>query len=718
MSAFNTRNSRDKAGEPANGAVARTADLVSHVAAIGGDRRGMVEDADLRAGAARLASLDFTSAGVLALHAGAVPAEAALVLDWLNTLLYSGRNRELRDSILLLPPEMRDRPLFAIWSAFASLPQEPAAVRDLLAEIRRALSPNEAPVEYVLALSGEVQATLSEWSDYRELPPLIEEIDRVQPGLVGLPAALEQRLNLVRCMAMLLGWPTHPHIEAARRQIETVLPRLTPGSQLLFGSVLMNYLIWWRGNLTAARPYLEALEVFARRGDMPPLAVMAWYYGALSFAYREGALDRLQQLTDDAVAFAEQHGVSHRLSNAFWVVAQAYADAGDFGRAGAAITRYVTSAPERWRRADLLGAHYLRAVVALCESNPDKAIAEAMHGHEYAERYGGPHQAAHQAMVLARATAMKGDEQALAHIEHVRHIAERTDNANFRIQAAFAEAALAHVQGRRSDFATAWRSVVEIALQLGWRQMTGMQREITAELANDALGLGAGTETRRLIALWQLVPPRNGVVHETWPYPVRIRSLGGFEIHVDGRRLEAQEGKAPRKPLELLWHLLAQAQDVPQEALADWLWPTLDGDRAMHALRTTIYRLRLLIGSKSIRHENDHIGLNADHVRTDLRDLRLSLDAVADAAAPEARRLDALDATLRLYHGLFLPGIRLEAIEDVRRRTHARVKSECVGLLLAQDSRDPATVLRASRLSVIAPEITWPTSFSVRSLQA
>ncbi|MFC7395587.1 hypothetical protein ACFQU1_00075 [Chelatococcus sp. GCM10030263] len=718
MSAFNKRNSRDKAAKSANGAVAGTLDLVSDAAASGGNGSGIGEDADLRGWAARIAGLDFTSTGVLALRAGAVPAEAALVLDWLNTLLYTGRNRELRDSLLVLPPEIRDRPLFAIWSAFARLPQEPAAVRDLLAEMRRTLSPDEAPVEFVLALSGEVQATLSEWSDYRELPPLIEEIDRVQPGLVGLPAALEQRLILVRCMAMLVGWPTHPQIEAARTHIETLLPRLTPGSQLLFGSVLMNYLIWWRGNLTGARPYLEALEVLARRGDMPPLAVMAWYYGALSFAYREGALDRLQQLTDAAVAFAEQHSVSHRLSNAFWVVAQAYADAGDFGRAEAAITRYVASAPERWRRADLLGAHYLRALVALCESNPDKAIAEAIHGREYAVRYGGPHQAAHQAMVLARAMAMKGDRQALVHIEHVRQIAERTDNANFRIQATFAETVLAHVQGRRSDFAAAWRSVVEIALQLGWRQITGMQREFTAELANNALGLGAGTKTRRLIALWQLVPPRNGVVHETWPYPVRIRSLGGFEIHVDGRRLEAQGGKAPRKPLELLWHLLAQAQDFPQDALADWLWPTLDGDRAMHALRTTIYRLRLLIGSRSIRHENDHIGLNADHVQTDFRDLKLSLDAVADAAAPNARRLDALDATLRLYQGQFLPGIRLEAIADVRRRTHARLKSECVGLLLAQDSQDPATVLRASRLSVIAPEIMWPASFSVRSLEA
>ncbi|MEP9380150.1 hypothetical protein ABLE91_25800 [Aquabacter sp. CN5-332] len=709
MSAFKAHGSHDAAGKPVDAAEAEAA---RH------DRLGLENEADLQAGAQRMARLGFTSAGVLALDAGAVPAEAALVLDWLNTLLYSGRNQDLRDSILMLPPEKRDRPLFAIWSAFARLPHEPAAVRDLLGEIRRALSPDEAPVEYVLALSGEVHATLSEWSDYRELPPLIEEIDRVRPRLRGLPAALEQRLTLVRCMAMLLGWPTHPQIEAARIQIETLLPRLTPGSQLLFGSALMNYLIWWRGNLTAARPYLEGLEVLARRGDMPPLAIMTWYYGALSFAYRDGALDRLQELTDAAVTFAEQRGVNHRLSNAFWVVAQAYADAAEFGRAEAAITRYVASAPERWRRADLLGAHYLRAVVALCRSNPDKAIAEAMHGHEYAERYGGPQQAGHQAMVLARALAMKGDDRALAHIEDVRQTAERTDNANFRIQAVFAETVLAHVQGRREDFAASWQAMVEIALRLGWRQITGMQREAIAELANDALALGAGAETRRLIALWRLAPPRKGAVHETWPYPVRIRSLGGFEIHVDGKRLETPEGKAPRKPLELLWHLLAQTQDFPQEALADWLWPKLDGDRAMHALRTTIYRLRLLIGSKSIRHENDHVGLNVDHVRTDLRDLHLSLDAVADAAAPMARRLDALDATLKLYHGQLLPGIRLEAIEDMRRRTHARVKSECVSLLSAQDARDPVTILRAGRLSIIAPEITWPASFPTQSLHA
>ncbi len=191
----------------------------------------------------------------LLLAAGAGDEALRLVLDQAQALSLAGRNRELRDAIELFPAEVAARPLPRIWLAYARLPYEPREAQRTLAEIRRSLQPETAPLEYALALSAEARAVLWDFFDFRELPRMIEEIDAALPRLGdALPPANRQTLVITRCMAMLIGWPDHPDAGEARRWIEAALPFLPPTIQLLLGSVLVNHLIWWRGDLAAARP--------------------------------------------------------------------------------------------------------------------------------------------------------------------------------------------------------------------------------------------------------------------------------------------------------------------------------------------------------------------------------------------------------------------------------------------------------------------------------
>lgn len=333
------------------------------------------------------------------------------------------------------------------------------------------------------------------------------------------------------------------------------------------------------------------------------------------------------------------------------------------------------------------------------------AIAEGGQALDYAWRYGGPHQVAVQSLVLATAHAIAGDEAARPHVETLRQVAARTGNATFLLHADLAEAFLAAAGG--GDVAGPWNRVAEAAGRLGFRRIAGMNRPALARLANQALAAGAEAEpTRRVIALWDLPPPEGGA-HELWPFPVEIRALGGFTVQADGARVAMSTGKAQRKPMELLWCLVAgPAEGWVQEELADQLWPELDGDRAIPALRTTIYRLRKLIGTRSIRHEDDHIGLAPDQVRTDVARLRAALSALQD---PEpAGRLAAFDLALGLVRGPLLPGIRLAPVAEARDRLHAQLAAAGTELLLAQDPAEPTTALRAGRLCAAVPGLRLP----------
>ena len=601
----------------------------------------LVRDAEAQLAPAALDAARRGAAGLLAVRRQVLPAARLLIaagdgaaalrlfLEQAASMSLSGRTREIEETVALFPPEIAAQVMPQIWLAYARIPYEPREAQRCLHEIRLSLQPAAAPLEFALALTGETRSMLSDLFDFQGLVPLVEEIDRALPDLASLPPAVMQGLVLTRCMAVLIGWPTHPEVNRTRQEIEAALPFLPRNAQLLLGSVLANYLIWWRGELAAARPFLDYLAQTARDPDMAPLAVMTWYYAALSCAFFDGDDDRLRQLTDETVAFAGHRGVSHRLTNAFWVVTQAYAGAGDERAATAMLERYAASAQRHWRRSEFIGAHHLRALVALSVGDTGTAIAEAEQALDYARRFGGPHQIANQSQLLAAALAMTGSSAALAHIETLRAVAAHTGNATFLLQADLAEASLALAGG--GDVATPWSRAAEAGSRHGFRRIAGMNRARLSALANRGLEQGADpAATRRAVALWQLPPPL-GIAHEAWPFAVQIRALGGFTVEVDGVRIAMGTGKAQRKPMELLWSLLAgPPEGLAQEVLADELWPEADGDRAIHSLRTTIYRLRKLLGADSIRHEDEHVGLPAGQVRADVLDLAALITITRD----------------------------------------------------------------------------------------
>jgi DNA-binding SARP family transcriptional activator len=133
---------------------------------------------------------------------------------------------------------------------------------------------------------------------------------------------------------------------------------------------------------------------------------------------------------------------------------------------------------------------------------------------------------------------------------------------------------------------------------------------------------------------------------DTWPWPVRIFTLGRFKVQIDGENLEFPR-KLPRKTLLLLKAIVALGgRDVPEQALCDALWGDEEGDAARNALSITVLRLRKLLGSnETVLQQGGRISLNAQM-------------CWVDAWVFEARHADrGFDSqkVLALYGGNFLP---------------------------------------------------------------
>jgi two-component SAPR family response regulator len=105
-----------------------------------------------------------------------------------------------------------------------------------------------------------------------------------------------------------------------------------------------------------------------------------------------------------------------------------------------------------------------------------------------------------------------------------------------------------------------------------------------------------------LIRKHHLIPDEPPLDIENWPWPLRILTLGKFEILKNERPIQSP-GKVQKKPLLLLKALIALGgKEITEEQLSDMLWPDADGDQAHSAFTTNLSRLRQLIGiEKALR---------------------------------------------------------------------------------------------------------------------
>jgi hypothetical protein len=103
------------------------------------------------------------------------------------------------------------------------------------------------------------------------------------------------------------------------------------------------------------------------------------------------------------------------------------------------------------------------------------------------------------------------------------------------------------------------------------------------------------------------------------PPGVQISLLDGLRITVRGQALSLGR-KPPRRLLELTALLaLRFPAEQPAARLADALYPELDGDAALHALDTALYRLRRLLPAGSLRRGPVGVAFDAQVVQVNLQ---------------------------------------------------------------------------------------------------
>lgn len=105
---------------------------------------------------------------------------------------------------------------------------------------------------------------------------------------------------------------------------------------------------------------------------------------------------------------------------------------------------------------------------------------------------------------------------------------------------------------------------------------------------------------RELICTWNLSLENPPYALHNWPWPLKIYTLGHFEIWKNGAPLDLGK-RVEGRPMELLKVLISRGgNEVKTEKIMDDLWPDSEGDAAHSAFSTNLNRLRGILPRKDM----------------------------------------------------------------------------------------------------------------------
>jgi hypothetical protein len=524
---------------------------------------------------------------------------AHLLLGAAPALVAEGRAEALGRWIDRLPAALLDQvPWLGYFRGVAHFPAQPRAALEHLARAHAAfVAAGDAAGAY-RSWATAVDFHFLALSDMAPLDAALGALDALRVRFPGWPdrdteaavvaSAVCAYANRRAADPRLAGWE--------ERALEIALAPGPPRTRMNVGRQLAIHLSFWTADLVRARLVVDALRPLAVAPDADPADAIVWHIGEANWYAHTGDGPGARAAADRGLAIAVRSGV--RLWDSVLLTVRIFGALcdDDFAAAQADLGVLAAVVPH----APALTAcayHYTAGVVALRRGNLREAVEHARAAVRLGADAGHPLASAAARVTWAAAAAAAGEPGPTLDEAAAEATAAGYEYAAMGARLAAASAALARDDEEAAS--AALRQALPAARRLGCLNSVWTGRAELAELCALALERGIEEEqVRGLVQARALAPAGRARRLAAWPWRVRVEALGGLRVVRDGAAPRAPGSqKGQRKVIDLLRLLVAHGPPGGRAAaLAEALWPAADGDRAAHALETTAYRLRKLLG--------------------------------------------------------------------------------------------------------------------------
>jgi DNA-binding SARP family transcriptional activator len=586
-----------------------------------------------------------------------------LICENTQALMGQGRTKVVQEWISFIPTEFLEKiPWLVYWKGLSSggwkYEESRCDLEKAFEQFR--LGHNVAGM---LVCSASLIISCAGAGDSTAMDPWIRSIESLMPQVKNpLPEDIETLVALAMNLAITARTPQHPDGDYWVERAVRLTRR--ESSLAFFGIAAQNWLQYYTetGNLTKAAAIVDDVRsVAAMQGCSPVIFVNAsmavswyeWLYAVPSYRHT------VSRVLEVAVA-----------SGMFYVGKHLTLANGLFG----AFSDGDAESAEAWIREiakDVhlfgpgLNCYYQLALVrrALLDEDIEGAAAHQPEMLRLGIIAGWPLMEAVVRLISALVLHKRHEEAtAREQIGCALEIGRTMKSPYVEFMARKTEADIYFDNGEEAKAFESLRIAMELGRKGGFVNSQVWMPKVMARLCAKALEAGIEVDyVRMLVRKRNLVPEEPPVEIEGWPWPVKIYTLGQFQVLKDDQPLSFSH-KVQRKPLALLKAVIALGgKGVREDVLTDSLWPDADGDAARFALTSAIHRLRKLLGQEQaiIRKDNE-ISLDDRYCWVDtwaLERLLTRSETASNGNEDSWQQASGLiQRALTLYKGPFLGG--------------------------------------------------------------
>lgn len=585
-----------------------------------------------------------------------------LVVKYAQSLIMQGRNKLIEEWITSVPNEiLNNTPWLLYWLGISRMPFNPIQSRTHLEKAFQLFDEQKDVVGVFLTWCAIVDTFVWACDTYIPLEHWIKTLLLLLDKYKLRPhAEIEDRVVATMFNAMALQMPHHPEISLWERRAKKTMRHTSDNNlRILIGYHLFQY-YGWLGEEARARSLNDEMQPLIHSSRVSPLLQILWCTQEAIFGWLMGSVDNSLSVVEKGLKLAEISGI--HLYDSILLSQGIYGSVtiGDYDRASEYLKR--TTLPLDMSPPIRL-SHYLfqSAIVALGKGDIRYAIEQVEVSLGILRERGLPFGQAINHIALANAYIEIGQyDTATGHIVSAYDIGCGMKSKNLEYMCSLSNAHLAMVRGDETECLKLVHNAMTMARENGIVNIFYTHRPVMVRLCAKALEAGIEVEhVKKIIKRSNLIPDVPMQYIESWPWPVKIYTLGRFMILKDDIPLKFPK-KTQQRPLDLLKTAIALGgRDVSEGELTDTLWPDMEGDAAHHVFEMNLSRLRQLLGyANAIELRNSRLTIDPGYCWVDLwafERLMGEIDKQVKSGNIE-NAVPLFEKAIRMYQGGFLAG--------------------------------------------------------------
>ena len=516
------------------------------------------------------------------------------------SMLQQGRNRSLAEWLESLPKEILEAdPWLLYWMGECQIPFDFQLGRFYFEKAFEKFRTEEGGVGIFLAWAGVVNSIINEYRDFTPLDQWIAVLGELMGSSGSFPSEeVGLRVSSVMLLALEMRHPHHPEIEKWAERLLVLSEGCPNISEKIMGYARLAYYWVQMGEFQKGGMAIHRLRQLSQQRSIPPVRIITANFHESIYNRFAGLHEECLKTVSAGLEQSQKTG-SYPVFN--WLLIHGIASSlnvHDLETANTLLEKLTVSL-NRNKPWETNMYYILKALEALVRGKPGEAAIHVEMAFKFAGQVGAPNSLLIFNIVKAHVMhQLNKHQEADSHLSIASDLADQIGSKLYQFSILLAKALFAFDRGEQASGSASLKRALAIGREGGYFYTYINQPYGVAMLCEKALEAGIEVEyVQELIRRLNILPERPPLHLENWPWLLKINTLGSFELWKDGKPVRFAR-KAQQKPLSMLKALIALGgRGVREDEIADALWPDADGDMAYQSFRTTLHRLRQLLGN-------------------------------------------------------------------------------------------------------------------------